>query len=176
MRETQMNGWFPRQIAWMITAFAVLAGVCSCTSSTLEPAGPLIDSSDSQFAPAISVVVTNGTSGWERLGTHTLWWLTSAAADITVTNVASHTATVDVVATVAATPCGDAPTVIFSPSVATDARILVSTAGGRLFLELNVPQGQQTTIRVAVRTPACHIAGDPRQFFAGLEDLRGNPV
>ena len=158
--------------ALAVTAFSL----SSCTSSDISAPGPLVPASDAQFTGPLSVKVTDGTSGQERTPDNaSLWWLTAAGGDITVSNLASDATTVVVSALVQTPPCADAADIELAPAGGSTTHLHAGPAGGSLSVPVEVPRGQSTTIRIAVVTPGCTIPGDPRTFFAGLVGLKASP-
>lgn len=148
-------------------------GVSGCTSSSLTSAGTLVAATDAQFSRPVSAAVTAGSTGLESSGTNDgHWWLTSAQADVTVSNNSERSPVIDITATVMAPPCpGLAEVVVDSPG-SPSLRLVAGSAGKLLSLRLNVPLGQSKTIHLSVLSPVCHIATDSRSLYAGLFALK----
>jgi hypothetical protein len=146
-------------------------GVIGCTSTPMAPAGKLVAATDAQFR-RVSAAVTTGSTGLEFSGADTHWWLTSAEANVTVYNNSERSPVVDITTTVKAPPCpGLAELVVDAPG-SPRLRLVAGSAGKRLSLQLEVPRGGSKTIHLSVLTPVCHIAADPRPFYAGLFALK----
>jgi hypothetical protein len=147
-------------------------GASGCTSSPLTPAGKLVAATDAQFRTPVSAAVTAGSMGLEFSGTDAHWWLTSAEANVTVSNNSERSPIIDVTATVIAPPCPGLAEVVVDAPGSPRIRLVAGSAGKLLSLRLDVPLGRSKTIRLSVLTPACHISTDPRSLYAGLLALK----
>ena len=148
-------------------------GVVGCTSSPLTPAGKLVAATDAQFTRPVSAAVTAGSMGLESSGPRdTLLWLTSAEADVTVSNNSERSPIIDVTATVKAPPCPGLAEVVVRTPGSPDIRLVAGSAGKLLSLRLAVPRGHSKTIHLSTLTPACHVATDSRSLYVGLLALR----
>jgi hypothetical protein len=152
----------------LVFTLVFLVGVVGCTSSPMAPAGNLVAATDAQFSRPVSATVTIGSTGLEFSGGETHWWLTSAEASVTVSNNSERSPVVDITATVMAPPCPGLAELVVNAPGSPRIRLVAGSAGKRLSLRLDVPRGRSKTIRLSVLTPACHIATDPRPFYAGL--------
>ena len=157
----------------LVFTLVISVGLSSCTSSPLTPAGKLVAASDAQFSMPVSAAVTTGSTGLESSGPKDAhWWLTSAEADVTVSNNSELSPVIDITATVAAPPCpGLAEVVVHSPG-SPSIRLVTGSAGKLLSLRLNVPLGRSKAIHLSVLTPVCHIATDARSLYLGLFALK----
>jgi hypothetical protein len=144
-------------------------GVAGCASSQLTPVGKLVAATDAQFMRPISAAVTAGSIGLESSGPRdALLWLTSAEADVTVSNNSERSPIIDVTATVKAPPCPGLAEVLVHTPGSPDIRLVAGSAGRLLSFRLAVPLGRRKTIHLSVLTPACHIATDSRSLYVGL--------
>lgn len=174
MRGAQLRSYRRGRFKALVSALVFSVGVSGCASSSLTPVGDLVAATDTQFSTPVTVAVTAGSPGLESPGTKDAhWWLTSAQADITVSNNSERSPVIDLTATVMPPPCPGlvAKVVVDSPG-SPSIRLVARSAGNLLSLRLNVPLGRSTTIHLSVQTPVCHIATDPRPFYAGLFALK----
>jgi hypothetical protein len=161
------------RVTVLVVTLVFSVGASGCTSSSLTPAGKLVAATDAQFSTPVSIAVTSGSTGLESSGSKDAhWWLTSAQADVTVSNNAERSPVIDITTTVMAPPCpGLAEVVVDSPG-SSSIRLVAGSAGKLLSLRLDVPLGRSKTIHLSVLTPVCHIATDTRPFYAGLFALK----
>jgi hypothetical protein len=160
------------QFTVFVFALVISVGLSGCASSPLTPVGTLVTASDAQFSMPVSAAVTSGSAGLESSGPGAHWWLTSAEADVTVSNNSEGSPAIDITATVAGPPCpGLAEVVVHSPG-SPSIRLVAGSAGKLLSLRLAVPLGQSKVIHLSVLTPACHITTDSRSLYVGLFALK----
>lgn len=169
MRGAQLRGSRRGRFTLLMFTLVISIGLSSCKSTPLTPVGKLVAARDAQFSMPVSAAVTAGSTGLESPGTKGAhWWLTSAEADVTVSNNSERSPIIDITATVRAPPCpGLAEVVVLSPG-SPSTRLVAGSAGKLLSLRLNVPLGRSKKIHLSVLTPACHIATDARSLYAGL--------
>jgi hypothetical protein len=150
-------------------------GICGCSSSDLRPV-TLATASNAQFELPVIATVVDGTSGIEFTPANVPhWWLISSDADITVSNTGSDLPALVLSAGLETPPCAAAVDIVVTPAGGQPKRVHATAAGAPLAVNVTVPRGQSATLHVAVLTPSCVIATDPRHFYAGLNDLKASP-
>lgn len=165
-----------RQSRLRVLGFTLVlaVGLSACTSSSLTPIGELVTANDAQFSTPVSAAVTAGSTGLESSGPadEGHWWLTSAEADVTVSNNAEPSSVVDITATLVPPPCpGPVEVVVNSPG-SPSTRLTAGPGGKLLSLRLDLPRASSKTIHLSILTPLCRIATDPRPLYAGLFALK----
>jgi hypothetical protein len=173
MRGEQVRCPGHRRLTVLLVALMFSVGASGCMSSLLAPVGPLVAATEAQFSRPVSAAVTAGSTGMESSGPNDAhWWLTSASADVTVSNNSQRSPVIEVTATIMPSPCAGVVEVVVDSMGSPSIRLVAGSAGKLLSLRLDVPLGQSRTIHLSVLTPVCYIATDPRSFYAGLFVLR----
>jgi hypothetical protein len=170
MRASPMTR--PRVLA-AVLATTVAAALCSCSASVQEAASDVVPANPAQFAAAVSIAVTTGSSGIEGSSTEVAdswWWLSATHATITITNNRVASPDLVVTATVLAPSCLKRAEIIPPSGKAT--RLAVPTNPGIAFrLPLNIPAGTAKQVQVVTTTAPCHVPKDSRALYVQFRSL-----